>query len=77
MSPLTERTRSPEAATLGCHVCDGGQVQFIGDVVADAGQGAEVDFLEAEVRDRAERRGQVLVPEADGRAAESGVEHRR
>ena len=56
MSPLMERTRRPEAATVGRDGVDGGGVEHIGDVVADAGQRAEVDLGEAQIGDRARGR---------------------
>ena len=56
---------------------DGGPVQCVGDVVAHAGERAEVDLLEAHAGHGGEGRGQVEVPEADGGASEPGVIHRR
>jgi len=43
-----------------------GGVQLIGNVVAYARQGAQVDFLEAQPAHGGQGRGQLLVPEADG-----------
>ena len=57
--------------------CDGGDrllVEDVGHVIAHARQGAEVDLGEAEAGDGGQRRGQVLVPEADGGAAQPRVE---
>ena len=75
--PVDRTDPQPRGDDVGRHGGDGRGVEVVGDVVAHAGQGAEVDFLEAQAADGAQGRGQVLVPEADGRAAESGIEHRR
>ena len=48
MSPLIERTRSPERDTVARDRGDRRGVQHVGDVVADPGQRAEVDLGEAE-----------------------------
>ena len=77
MSPLIERTRSPEArhgarrpaSTAAC-------VEHVGDVVADPGQRAEVDLGEAQLSDRGQRLVEGEVPKADGRAAQPAVNHR-
>ena len=45
MSPLIERTRSREARHGGAHRGDRPCVELVGDVIADAGQRAQVDFV--------------------------------
>ena len=51
MSPLTERTRSPEAATSAVTAVTAAASRFVRDVVADAGEGAQIDFVEAQAAD--------------------------
>ena len=66
MSPLIERTCRPDAIDGARDVVDGGHVEDVGDVVADARQCTEVDLGEAEAGDGRQGLGQRLVPEADG-----------
>src|SRR4029079_19437325 len=58
----------------GGDVVDGALVEHVWDVVADPGQCAQVDLGEAEAADGLEGLGQRLVPEADRRATQAGVE---
>ena len=52
MSPLIERTRRPEAATVAATSATARSVEHIGNVVAHPGQRAEVDLGEAQFGDR-------------------------
>ncbi len=51
MSPLIERTCRPDAITVRATFSTAAVVEDVGDVVADAGQSAEVDLGEAEAGD--------------------------
>ena len=51
---------------LGRHGFNRGRIEFIRNVVANAGQGAQIDLSEAQALHGAQGSAQVLVPEADG-----------
>ena len=62
MSPLTDRTRSPEAMTSAGDQGHRDPVEHVGDVVAHPGQRAKVDLAEAQLRDDGQSVGQHQVP---------------